>query len=519
MKNLRDAGRALSLANLLFYPVWAELLPGCYGHYYLKNPPALAFNLGMLAVVSAIAVLLWFGIRLPRAGKVIFMVFFLWAFNGIRYHLLRFAPIIPFDQQALFGKIDLFLLRPLLLAGVLLLLTKWRGRVVQAVEKLVLILLPFVVVTFSQAAWASVKLEAGLPFRDFADQPPAPLLPTKPGGTRILWFLFDGSDQRLMFSERSPDLQLPNLDRLRKEAVYASNAHSPATNTRESLPALLTGIQNVYVCPVRANDLLIRHDNTGVMELWSTQPNIFSKARARGYNTALVGYYHPYSRIIGRHLSKCVWSTGSFDPMGVNEPDATLLKAIPHILAREADRLWVSTPFIWRLDLSRPPGNFSESGVRNIPDHLRDYLDVREEAEALVPHPAFQLIFVHWPIPHAPFIYDHRTGRFSADRPTDYAGNLALMDRTIGEIRAQLEAAGLWDGAALVITSDHAWERRAVSPVPFLLKLPGQKKGIEYPKQFNTLVTSELLLQLLSGNLTDPRDAIAWMDQHHDPTE
>ena len=520
---IRDWGLPLSLANLLFYPVWAELLPGCYGHYYLKNPPGLNFNLGMLLVVSGVAALLWLGIQIFRQvkhpalralGKAIFLVFFLLAFNGIRYHILRFAPIIPFDQQALFGKIDLFLVRPLVLGSALLLLTKWRGRVVRAAKGLTLALLPFVVVTFSQVAWASVKLEVGLPFPEFLDQPSAPLLPVKPGTPRILWFLFDGCDQRLTFDERLPGRALPNLDRLRQEVLYASDAHSPATDTRESLPALLTGIRNAYVCPVRPNDLLIRHDNTGVMELWSAQPNVFSKARQLGCNTALVGYYHPYSRIIGRHLSKCLWITGSFDPMGLNEPTMTLLKAISRILAREADRLLVSTPYVWRLGLSPRSENPSETGTRSIPDHIKDYLYVREEAGALVRDPNFQLIFIHWPVPHAPFIYDRQTGRFSPDRQTSYSDNLALVDRTVGEIRKLLEESGLWDSTILVITSDHAWERRDVSAVPFLLKLPGQKKGVPYSKRFETIMTSDLLLDLLSGKPSDPQHVVSWMDKN-----
>ena len=38
---------------------------------------------------------------------------------------------------------------------------------------------------------------------------------------------------------------------------------------------------------------------------WSAQPNVFSRAREIGGATALVGWYHPYCRVIGGDLTKC----------------------------------------------------------------------------------------------------------------------------------------------------------------------------------------------------------------------
>ena len=56
VERLRDLGTALSLANLCFYGVWVELLPGSPHHYFLKAaPPPLAFAAIALLTILSIA--------------------------------------------------------------------------------------------------------------------------------------------------------------------------------------------------------------------------------------------------------------------------------------------------------------------------------------------------------------------------------------------------------------------------------------------------------------------------------
>jgi len=97
----------------------------------------------------------------------------------------------------------------------------------------------------------------------------------------------------------------------------------------------------------------------------------------------------------------------------------------------------------------------------------------------------------------------------------------------------ELESAGLWDKTILLVSSDHWWrinvwrnegswtaEEAAVSGnqidnrIPFLLKLKNQHEGMTYDQSFNTIVTHDLILALLSGKLATPREVAAWIDQH-----
>lgn len=524
MTKLRDAGLALSLANLLFYSVWSELLPGSYGHYYLLDPPTLNMNLGMMAAVLLCAGFLFLGAQAVRrasrpawraAGKLAFLIVFLAVLNGVRSHLLRYGRL---EDSRLFSRLDLFLIRPAAVLCVALLLTKWRPRVFQTAAALTLVFLPFAAITFSQAAWDCVKIKAGIPFSDFTRRPPAPLLPVRTEAPRLICFLFDGLDRRQAFVERQKDVELPQLDAFRSQAVDASAAYAPGGSTLESLPSIFIGERVAYARPMRANALFLQFDNTGRTGWWHEQPSLFTKARKElGVNAALVGYYHPYCRVIGDQFARCFWRTGRWDSLGLDDPNKTLAQALFRILAVERTRLLASIPFVWRLGLSESPeASLHPKDNSTIRERIENYNAVLEESKRVVLDPAFRLIFIHWPVPHHPFIYDRVKNDFNRDSETTYEDNLALVDRTLVEMRATLEKAGMWDSAAILITSDHPRISRNhdVEPVPFLLKLPGQTRPVPYGKKWGTESIAPLGLGILSGKLSTPREVTDWLDRN-----
>ncbi|HEY3175044.1 MAG TPA: sulfatase-like hydrolase/transferase [Candidatus Polarisedimenticolia bacterium] len=147
--------------------------------------------------------------------------------------------------------------------------------------------------------------------------------------------------------------------------------------------------------------------------------------------------------------------------------------------------------------------------------------------------PPASLILVHWPVPHLPHpvgLHNGSTSERNGDYREEYFANLALSDRTLGELRRAMERAGLWERTVVLITSDHAlrneiWGDRArgaamtaggrpLPLVPFLLKLPGQDRPLEYSGSFNTVLSHELILALLRGELSSPESALRWLDQN-----
>src|SRR2546427_47354 len=100
---------------------------------------------------------------------------------------------------------------------------------------------------------------------------------------------------------RAPGLEVPELDRLRRESLYADAARPPAGTPEVSMPALITGRPVVAVSPVSPNDLELTFRD-GERARWSAYPNVFARARTLGYDTAVIGWHLPYPRVLGRSL-------------------------------------------------------------------------------------------------------------------------------------------------------------------------------------------------------------------------
>ena len=50
--------------------------------------------------------------------------------------------------------------------------------------------------------------------------------------------------------------------------------------------------------------------------------------------------------------------------------------------------------------------------------------------------------------------------------------------------------------------------------IPFVLKLAGPHEPITYDPAFNTVLTHDLLLALLRGEVSGPQSVVAWLDAH-----
>ncbi len=109
---------------------------------------------------------------------------------------------------------------------------------------------------------------------------------------------------------------------------------------------------------------------------------------------------------------------------------------------------------------------------------------------------------------------------------------MALVDRTLGELRHAIEQAGLSDRTSLLITADHglrpgAWigrmgwtaeldkltERKPPETVPFILKLAGQERPVRVEHTFSNVAAADLALAVLAGKVATAEQAAAWMNQ------
>jgi hypothetical protein len=385
-----------------------------------------------------------------------------------------------------------------------------RASLVRFAMVALLIFSPFVLITFSRALWNAGRY--GL-HSDAAAQVAAgraeasALAPHSPAGptSRLLWFVFDDMDYRLAFLERPLGLALPELDRLQAEAFVATQAYAPAYDTLRSLPGLTLGRPVARSTPFEADELLLT-DTQGHASGWSTQPTIFARARSAGFATAAVGWHHPYCRLFRDTLDACAWNPFRVRETGLGEAMlAYLQQALPPVV---------------RLDLLEWAGYQSELQQRHF--HLNLYARSRFQATRFARDPSLNLVFVHWPIPHSPYLSPQDLGRPRASRQSlhRYFDSLLLVDRTVGDIRRALEESRLWDRTSVLITSDHPWrdahyfDGKRDTRVPFLLKVRGSDRGVLYTRRLETYAAADLLLPLLRGEVSSPEAVAQWLEHH-----
>ena len=298
----------------------------------------------------------------------------------------------------------------------------------------------------------------------YVERPLAPLVEPQPKAQRVLWLLFDELDLS--------SLTLPEFDRLRRESFYADHVVPAAASTRAAIPKLLG--------------------------------NWFPPS---GFNTAILGSELPYCRMYS--VASC------FAPLSATEEIALRR---PSVL----DRAWHAITS----RVSRKPLFDAETRREARAAEAVAFDELRRRAIALATDTRYQLVYMHFPIPHLLGIWDRRENKYSTDDRASYLDNLALADRTLGEIRTALEQAALWNDTVVLVISDHPLRDQTIEAahwwsdpetasitgerkyVPFLLKLAGP---YELHATFLATRTGDLLRAILDRRVTTTQQVEAML--------
>jgi arylsulfatase A-like enzyme len=96
-----------------------------------------------------------------------------------------------------------------------------------------------------------------------------------------------------------------------------------------------------------------------------------------------------------------------------------------------------------------------------------------------------------------------------------------LADKELGQLRRAMETSGQWDKTWLIISADHSLGSTLIdrhdTRVPFIVKPPGANEAIIYSPKINTIVTHDLILAILRGEITGQRALVPWLDEHGKP--
>lgn len=496
---LKDLIKALSLANLCFIITWNELL----------NAPVRRFNtcLAIIINVMLLSSFFWIVVTLARrSGSVLAMRLVRFFFPLVILLPLNGLSQILFPGQELINDLA-FLTIAIAILG-LFEVMPWHRIILRTSAIGVMVLSPFFLITVSQSLWSALNVpRAAL----------APRLSVKTtSAPRVLWLLFDEMDQSITFSNRPPTLQLPELDRLRSQSLYAANVHPPSDATLVSLPALITGklLSNAEL--VNPAKLMITLADAERPVSWNSEPNLFSEVREAGFNTAMTGWYIdvPCCDILPESLTTCSWINA----------EATLRET----MSDQIDKVITTVPLASGLGIIT-----LDKKERERKKSLKSYIGVLESARKVALDSEIGLGLVHLPVPHPPGIYRRDREEFEVRTESSYLDNLRLVDRTVGELRRAMEESGMWENTTVLLTSDH-WLRRGLwrstgtwtsedadtissesdHRVPFILKLAGQKRPVTYDHVFNNVLTHDLILGVLRSELSSPESVAQWLDQH-----
>jgi Sulfatase len=494
-QKFKDAFVALSLANLCYIKVGFDLLSD-RDRFFDKLPVTPVMLLALAMNIFCLAFLVWLVTQVlrrfsnPLLHLVSHLAFFILLLLPVDFVRLKFTHIADYQIIA-------FLEQPTVaVCGLsLLALIGWKHRQIARVAAVAIaIFSPLAIFLFVKIMLICLGLTELTQCEASVSLPP--LNPVRAGQPRVVWIIFDETDYRLTFENRPAGLSLPEFDRLRQQSFFATEAYPPGDFTLLSMPSLILGRRLSAVDASDNCDLSVTMADTGATADCSGLSSVFSEARSLGANTAAVGWYIPYDRLFGRSLNFCEWYPyPPFEPGRAGNFFADMRQ------------------------------QFSSLGETI---HLRQmFVEIHrnglQTSLSLVTNSVYGLTLLHLPAPHKPGIYLPEKNKFTAwgmPKTTGYFNNLALADRELGELQRTMQSSGQWDKTWIILSADHSWRESKLYDgkrdyrVPFLVKPPGATGSLGYSSRFNTVLTHDLILAILRGEVTNQQDVAHWVDLH-----
>jgi hypothetical protein len=349
---------------------------------------------------------------------------------------------------------------------------------------------------------------------------------------RVIWIVFDELSYQQTFERRFPGLQLPALDALAATSTTFTDARPFDIFTENVLPGLLAGQPLDDIRTTSSVELSVHNKLSGRWQTFNPYETVLQDALNRGFSTAVAGWYNPYCRIVAAVVDSCYWTLRF--PISMMEPSNSLLSNVLAPVKRFAWGVLSVTPgpvFFYLIKQLHIPNQTAL--IRQ--SQIDDYLYLETHANQLLRDRSYGFILLHLPVPHPRGIYDRRTGRFSTTGTASYIDNLALADRTLGDIRRTLEQTGQWDSSTVIVMGDHSfrtklWETAHVwtaedeiathggqyDPRPaYIVKLPNQTTAARIDAPFQTVNTRKLFDALMSHQINTPADLAAWARTTH----
>jgi hypothetical protein len=158
--------------------------------------------------------------------------------------------------------------------------------------------------------------------------------------------------------------------------------------------------------------------------------------------------------------------------------------------------------------------------------HADEYSDLMRWSHELIVDGKIGFVFLHLPLPHPGGFYDRKTGQIGVHG--SYLDNLALTDRTLGQLMEWIGQTPLASQTTVIVCSDHSWrvplwsrtsawtkedEKAAggrFDPRPVLMvHFPGETAPAVIGEPFAAIREHDLVQSLLRGSMT-PEQLVGW---------
>ncbi len=337
--------------------------------------------------------------------------------------------------------------------------------------------------------------------------------PTAPHA-RIVWLLFDEMSYQQVFAHRWPGLDLPHLDRLRSESVTFSDVQPDGYFTEDVIPSILLGKPIDEVRGTPSGWMLYKSGKHAPWQRFDGNRTLFADAERADWTTGTIGSYNPYCRILKHQLDFC-WMDMPPLPDHFSRNNGTLQNVIAPLAAN-----WTRIALPHR---KAPMGAASSL----------DSIAAVQAANALIGDAAIDLCFVHLPLPHPPGDYNRHTLRIG--RGGSYIDNLALSDRVLGQMLADIAASPGADRTTVILSSDHSWrtflwrdtfgwtredeqafasQNSRFEPRPMLMvRFPGQTHAMDISRPVPLLSMHNLIEQMMAGRVGNAQQLATWSGQ------
>lgn len=292
-------------------------------------------------------------------------------------------------------------------------------------------------------------------------------------------FLFDMMSYEFLMPGGTVNPAYPHFQSFAQGSDVFHNATSPSGSTAHSIPQLLTGLKIEDIAHPNTQ-IILKSEGAPRERPLAQYETLFTVAQKEGYNVFYQGFCLPLLNDLADSVQQ-----------GRSHPFDNLWRLGMHSL-------------IWPI--------LSPGGLQH---HETTETILDATLERIRDNPRQTFFYIHWTIPHDPFIYradGTPLNRFELskrlaikpNRKTAYQHQLIGTDKVFGRVIKALKDSGLYEESLIIVTSDHNIKGYGfnMKHIPLIIKKPHQKKPGTFTHEVTTLHTLKFLKHYLtSGEL------------------